>query len=134
MSKQILARWMFTLGFMALLNVALSQKKHELTVKEAVELAFDNVTTVKNAALDYQIQKAQNNEITGQALPQVSGTASLNRYLQLPKILFPDASESGIYSVLKNEKLIPDNAKIPDPKLQAISFFQPWNTSIGCTL
>ncbi len=134
MSKQILARWMFTLGFMAFLNAALSQKKHELTVKEAVELAFNNVTTVKNAALDFQIQKAQNNEITGQALPQVSGTASLNRYLQLPKILFPDASESGIYSVLKNEKLIPDNVKVPDPKLQAISFFQPWNTSIGGTL
>ena len=134
MSKQILARWMFTLGFMALLNAALSQKKHVLTVKEAVELAFNNVTSVKNAALDFQIQRAQNHEITGQALPQVSGTATLNRYLQLPKILFPDASEAGIYSVLKNEKLIPDNAKIPDPKLQAISFFQTWNTSIGGTL
>ncbi|WP_018611111.1 TolC family protein [Segetibacter koreensis] len=134
MSKQIQLRWMFTLLFLAIVHFSFAQKKYELTVKEAVELAFDNVTAVKNAALDIQIQQAQNNEITGQALPQVSGTASLNRYLQLPKILFPDASEAGIYSVLKNEKLIPQNTKIPDPKLQAISFFQPWNTSIGGTL
>lgn len=134
MSKQMQAGWLFTLMFLSIINVSFAQKRYELTVKEAVELAFNNVTTIKNAALDIKIQQAQNNEITGQALPQVSGTASLNRYLQLPKILFPDASEAGIYSVLKNEKLIPATTKIPDPKLQAISFFQPWNTSIGGTL
>src|SRR5215210_6023602 len=107
MSKQMQARWMFTLVFLAVLNVAFSQKRYELTVKEAVELAINNVTAVKNAAIDLQIQKAQNNEITGQALPQVTGTASLNRYLQLPKILFPDASQAGIYNVLINEGLLP---------------------------
>lgn len=134
MSKQIRTRWMFTLVFLSIVNVALSQKKYELTVKEAVELAFDNVTSVKNAALDLQIQEAQNREITGQALPQLAGTASLSRYLQLPQILFPDASEAQIYGILKKINLIDPTFPVPDPKLQAISFFQPWNASIGGTL
>lgn len=134
MSKQAPLRWMFTLVLLALVNIAFAQKRYELSVKEAVELAFNNVVSVKNAALDLQIQQAQNREITGQALPQLAGTASLNRYLQLPKILFPDASETGIYNVLIKEKLVPENVKIPEPALQAISFFQPWNTSIGGTL
>lgn len=134
MSKQMQARWMFTLVFLTLVNVAFSQKRYELTVKEAIELAFNNVTAVRNAALDLQIQKAQNREITGQALPQLSGTASLNRYLQLPKILFPDASEAQVYGILKKENVISQSINVPDPKLQAISFFQPWNVSIGGTL
>jgi len=138
MSKQMLARWMFTLLFLALVHFSFAQKKYELTVKEAVELAYKNVADVKNAALDIQIQQAQNNEITGQALPQLTGTASLNRYLQLPKILFPDATSSIIYKILKDEGVQNGSGqpitKIPEPKLQAISFFQPWNTSIGGTL
>ncbi len=134
MSKQVLSKWMFTFLLWLLASNAFSQKRYELTVKEAVELAFKNVTDVKNAELDYRIQDAQNKEITGQALPQVSGTASLSRYLQLPKILFPDASQAGIYNVLINEGLLPQSTKIPTPELQAISFFQPWNVSIGATL
>lgn len=134
MSKQVQARWMFTLVSLVIINIAHSQKRYELSVKEAVNLAFDNVAAVKNAELDLKIQKAQNNEITGQALPQVTGAASLNRYLKLPEILFPDASQAGIYNVLIKEKVLPANTTIPNPTLQAISFFQPWNVSIGGTL
>lgn len=134
MSKQMPLRWMFTLLSLVIVNIASSQKRYELSVKEAVNLAFDNVTAVKNAELDIKIQQAQNNEITGQALPQISGVASLNRYLQLPKILFPDASEAQVYGILKKENVILQTTPVPAPKLQAISFFQPWNVSIGGTL
>lgn len=88
MSKQTLPKLMFTLLLLLFMSHAFSQKRYELSVKEAVQLAFKNVTDVKNAQLDYQIQYAQNKEITGQALPQVSGTASINRYLKLPQVLF----------------------------------------------
>ena len=134
MSKQMRARLMFTLLFLALVHFSFAQKKYELTVKEAVELAYNNVAGVKNAALDIKIQQAQNNEITGQALPQLSGTAAINRYLQLPKILFPDASEAQIYQVLIKTGNLPPNTPIPTPTLQAISFFQPWNASVGASL
>jgi outer membrane protein len=134
MSKQVRFRWMFTLVFLMLVNIAFSQKKYQLTVKEAIDLAFNNFASVKNAALDIEIQRAQNREITGQALPQVTGAVALSHYLKLPQILFPDASEAGIYSVLKKENLIAQTIKVPDPRFQAISFFQPWNINIGGTL
>src|SRR5438067_190868 len=115
MSKQVFSKWIFTLLLWLCVSNSFSQKRYELSVREAVELAFKNVTDVKNAELDYQIQNAQNKEITGQALPQLSGTASINRYLQLPLILFPDASQAGIYNVLINEGLLPQSTKIPTP-------------------
>jgi len=111
-----------------------AQQKYELTVKQAVDLAFKNVIEIKNAALDIKIQEAQNKEITGQALPQITGNASLTKYLKLPLILFPDGSQGGVYNVLINEGLLPQSTKIPSPQLQALSFFQPWNTSVGANL
>jgi outer membrane protein len=134
MSKHRIVLWLFALVISGLGNRAIAQKKYELSVKEAVDLAFKNLTEIKNAALDVEIQQAQNKEITGQALPQVVGNASLSRYLQLPKILFPDGSQAGIYNVLINEGLLPSSTKIPTPALQAISFFQPWNATAGASL
>lgn len=113
---------------------ATAQKRYELAVSEAVALAFNNLTEVKNAAIDIKLQQAQNKEIFGQALPQVSGVAALNHYLQLPRILFPDASRAGIYSVLVDEGLLPQGTKLPSPTYQAVSFYQPWNTNVGATL
>ncbi|MGI8634237.1 MAG: TolC family protein [Segetibacter sp.] len=133
MSKQAIPNLMFT--FLLLLGVghAFSQKRYELSVKEAVGLAFENVTDVKNAQLDYQIQGAQNKEITGQVLPQLSGTGSISRYLKLPQVLFP-SSEEGIYKVLKENGLVPSGTKAPPPTFTSFSFVQPWNTSIGASL
>src|SRR3954465_7608048 len=89
-----------------------AQQRFELTVKEAVDLAFKNLTDVKNAQLDYRIQEAQNRQITGQALPQVTANVAGNHYLQLPKILFPQSDE-GIYAVLRREGLIPSTTQAP---------------------
>jgi outer membrane protein len=108
-------------------------KKYELTVKEAVDLAFKNVIELKNANLDYRIQEAKNKEILGQALPQVSGAISSSYYLQLPKILFPQ-SEEGIYQVLRRENLLPASAQAPPPTVVPFSFQQPWNLGVGATV
>lgn len=113
---------------------AKAQQKYELTVQQAVELAYKNVVELRNAQLDYQIQQSKNQEIFGQALPQISGSAGLQHYLQLPKILFPDASQAGIYSVLIKEGILPQGTVIPSPVVQQVSFQQPWNTSVGATL
>ena len=113
---------------------ATAQNKYELSVKEAVELAFKNVTEIKNASLDVDIQRAQNRQITGQALPQLTGNASISRYLELPQILFPDGSQAGIYNVLINEGLLPQSTKVPTPGLRPVSFFQPWNASASASL
>src|SRR5438874_10157808 len=108
-------------------------KRYELTVKEAVDLAYKNVIELKNAHLDYRIQEAKNKEILGQALPQVSGNISASRYLQLPNILFPQSDES-VYEVLRRENLLPSTAQAPPAKLVQFSFQQPWNLTMGATL
>lgn len=110
-----------------------AQKKYELTVKQAVDLAYQNVVELKNAQLDYKMQEAKNNEIKGQALPQITGNVSANHYLKLPTILFPQSDQS-IYDVLARENLIPSGTKAPPPTFTAFSFQQPWNFAMGATL
>lgn len=121
------------LFLLLLTGIVQAQKTYELTVKEAVDLAYKNVVEIKNAQIDYRIQQAKNKEIEGQALPQIGGNISANHYVKLPTILFPQSDE-GIYNVLKRENLIPQNAKAPDPTLVAFSFQQPWNFAMGATL
>ncbi|HEV7621572.1 MAG TPA: TolC family protein [Flavisolibacter sp.] len=110
-----------------------AQKRYELTVKEAVDLAYKNVVELKNAQLDYKIQEAKNKEIFGQALPQINGSVSASYYLQLPQVLFPQ-SDQNVYDVLVREGLLPVGTKAPAPVLVPFSFQQPWNLSAGATL
>jgi outer membrane protein len=110
-----------------------AQQKYELTVKEAVDLAYKNVIELKNAQVDYRIQEAKNKEITGQALPQINANASANHYLQVPKLLFPQ-SDQNIYNVLKREGLLSSGAQAPPPSYAEFSFQQPWNVNLSGTL
>src|SRR6266487_4809950 len=99
-------KFLFIVCLLLVLKATQAQQKYELTVKEAVDLAFKNVVELKNAEIDYKIQKEKNKEIEGQALPQLSGSVSAIHYLQLPKILFPQ-SDQAIYDVLTREGLLP---------------------------
>ena len=108
---------------------------YEITAKDAVDLAFKNVADLKNAKLDYQIAEARNKEITGLALPQISGSLQGNHYLSLPVIQFPDATESFIYQVLKDNNVADINGvlinKTVDPTVRNVSFLTPWNVNGG---
>ncbi|MDQ6608839.1 MAG: TolC family protein [Bacteroidota bacterium] len=110
-----------------------AQQRYELTVKEAVDLAYKNVIELKNAQIDYQIQEAKNREILGAAYPQLTGNAGANHYLKLPVILFPQ-SDAGVYNVLKREGLISQGVAVPPPSSAAFSIQQPWNLQVGVTL
>jgi outer membrane protein len=118
-------------------GIAGAQQQYELTVKEAVDLAYKNVIELKNAEIDYRIQEAKNREIYGQALPQVTGSFGANKYLELPAILFPDATSTAVYQILKNEGVSGSNGPItnvPAPGMRQVSFQQPWNMQLGATL
>lgn len=133
MKSKLLIGWMFLL--MAV--VVQAQQKYEITVKEAVDLAYKNVVELKNAEIDYQIQVAKNREILGQAYPQLTGNAGANYYMKLPTFLFPDATSTAIYAILKEEGVSGSNGpitKVPEPTLRQVSFQQPWNLNAGVTL
>lgn len=123
----------FGFFLMLLASIAFGQRKYELSVQEAVDLAYKNVIEIKNAELDYKIQEAKNKQIVGQALPQVTGTAGASYYLKLPILLFPQ-SDQGVYNVLIREGLLPATAKAPPPTFAPFSFQQPWNLNFGGTL
>jgi outer membrane protein TolC len=117
---------------------ARAQQVYEITARDAVDIAFKNVNELKNAKLDYKISEARNKEITGLALPQVSGSLQGNHYLSLPIIQFPDATESFIYQVLKDNG-VKDGSGVPinktvDPTVRNVSFFTPWNVNAGLSV
>jgi len=115
-------------------GVASAQSMYELTVKDAVDLAYKNVVELKNAQVDYRIQQAVNKEITGRALPQISANAGTQYYIKLPQILFPNGAQAGSCDVLVKENLLPQSTVIPSPTLQSLSFQQPWNLNVGATV
>ena len=84
----------------------MAQQRYEISVKDAVDIAFKNVADLKNARLDYRIAGARNKEITALAFPQISASLQGNHYLSLPLIQFPDATEMSVYDVLKKEGVI----------------------------
>ena len=112
-----------------------AQQVYQITAKDAVDIAFKNVTSLKNAKLDYNIAEARNKEITGLALPQVAGSLQGNRYLSLPVIQFPDATESFIYEILRENQVKDGNGntitKTVDPTVRNVSFLTPWNLTAG---
>ncbi|HLF46777.1 MAG TPA: TolC family protein [Chitinophagaceae bacterium] len=115
-----------------------AQQVYEITVKDAVDIAFKNVTDLKNARLDYKIAEARNKEIVGLALPQVNGSFQGNHYLSLPQIQFPDGTEKTIYDVLK-ENGVRDGSgnpitKVVDISFRNFSFFTPWNVNAGVSV
>lgn len=114
----------------------LAQKTFSISVKQAVDLAFENVVSLKNAKLDYKIADARNKEITGLALPQVSSVVQGNHYLSLPLIQMPDITEAAVYRVLGREGVrngagIPVNPDDAEFKVNSFSFLAPWNVNGG---
>lgn len=137
----MIRRWLNSAALLVLLPAAGSlsaQQVYEITAKEAVDLAFKNVTVLKNAQLDYKIAEARNKEIVGLALPQVSGSFQGNHYLSLPQIQFPDGTEKAVYDVLR-ENGVKDGSGNPITRegeliFRNFSFITPWNVNAGVSV
>jgi outer membrane protein TolC len=115
-----------------------AQQVYAITVKEAVDIAFKNVTDLKNVRLDYKIAEARNKEIIGMALPQISGSVQGNHYLSLPQIQFPDGSEVQIYDVLRENGVRDGSGNIITKEgefsYRNFSFLTPWNVNGGISV
>ena len=128
----------FTIGWLLLSGTVLAQKEYRLSVNDAVALALKNTVELKNLRLDSLRQKAQNREVTGMALPQITGSGQVAHYVTLPKILFPSTGETSIYDVLNREGVKDGNGQPIQPKrdfaVQEFSFVQPWSITAGVGL
>ena len=63
--------------------------QNSFTLKEAVEYAYSHQAAVLNAELEQQLNKAQQNQVRGLGLPQISGSFDIKDYLDIPTSLMP---------------------------------------------
>ncbi len=115
-----------------------AQKYYAISIKDAVQLAFTNVVSLKNLEIDNKIQAQVNKQIESAAYPQLTGSANISKYLALPQFLFPDATATAVYEVLKSEG-VRDGSGNPITKqipvaFRQVTFQQPWNANAGVTL
>jgi outer membrane protein len=126
-------------GLIVCLQPLKAQNRYALTAREAVDLAFKHAVLLKNANLDYHIQKAMNSEITSQAYPQANGTVSASHFFSIPVTAIPDFISPGIYKVLEDNSVQNSStgSLIKSPGEFGIfpaQFGVPWTASAGFTI
>lgn len=74
---------------LALVNRGMGQEIPAINLEESIEFALKHNFQVKNAQLDIVASKATVGETTAQGLPQISGSAAVNKSLIVPSQPFP---------------------------------------------
>jgi outer membrane protein len=80
--------WLLCL-LLVTVSVTAQSTTHEFTIQQAVEYAHKNNFQVKNALLAIESQRQTNREITAQALPNITGSANMTKYIDIPTSLIP---------------------------------------------
>ncbi len=116
-----------------------AQKINSFSVLQAVEYANQNSVQVKNALLDILIQKQTNRDVTSIALPQINGSLSVTRNLDIPVQTIPNFIAPATYKVLIDEGVKNGNGQpITNPAAGfgnlLFPFGNPWNANAGVTL
>ncbi|WP_183573330.1 TolC family protein [Mucilaginibacter sp. X5P1] len=120
----------------------LRDSTYNFSIQDCVNYAYQHQDSVVNAGLDVKSAEYRVKEITGQGLPQISGTASFQDYLKTPSILFPDFISAPIYSILNQQnvknsstgEVIPATPPGGTPAEQKVSLYQTYNSNLGLTL
>lgn len=92
MIKQAIVFTIVSLVVLPVSHIKAQQRKaahYSFTIQQALEFAKANNVQAKNALLAVQAQKETNREITAAALPNISASANLTKYLELPVSLLP---------------------------------------------
>ncbi len=128
--------FLILLVFTATVN---AQKINLFTVQQAVDYAKQNSVQVKNALLDILIQKQTNRDITSIALPQINGSMSVTRNIDIPVQSIPNFIAPATYKVLIDEGVKNGNGQpvsFPTGGFGNLlfPFGNPWNANAGVTL
>jgi hypothetical protein len=116
-----------------------AQTVNSFTAQQAADYAKKNSVQVKNALLDILIQKQTNRDVTSIALPQINGTGSLTRNIDIPVQTIPNFIAPATYQVLidegvKNGSGQPVSAPSAGFGNLLFPFGSPWNANVGVTL
>jgi outer membrane protein len=66
-----------------------AQEPVALSLKDCIDYALKNSVSAKNARIDVELQKAQNNEVTGRTLPQISGEGKYTQFFDVQQQFLP---------------------------------------------
>jgi outer membrane protein TolC len=105
-NKRLAKRGSFAFLMIAILASGMqaqAQQVNNFSVNQAVDYALKNSVAVRNALIDFKIQQQVNREVTSMALPQVSGSASVNHFPNVAVQSFPNFIAQATYGVLENE-------------------------------
>lgn len=61
----------------------------QMSIEQAIDYGMKHSIDLKNSAIDYQLTKAKNDEITGLSYPQINANSGFNYYYQSPTTLLP---------------------------------------------
>ena len=116
-----------------------AQTVNSFTAQQAADYAKKNSVQVKNALLDVLIQKQTNRDITSIALPQINGSGSLTRNIDIPVQVVPDFISPATYKVLVDNGVKDGNGQAIDYPAGGFGnlpfqFGTPWNANVGVTL
>jgi len=82
--------WTGVLMLLLFLNLnAQDAPTFEFSLEEAIDYAYKNHPSIRNAQLDERIAQAQRNEVRGIGLPQVNASIGFQDFFQLPTSLIP---------------------------------------------
>lgn len=127
-----------TLTLVFISKKVIAQNTYQLTADSAVQLAFKNVVELKNLTLDSLLQRAKNREITGSALPQVSGSVTGQHFFNIPVTVLPDFLSPSVYGVLVQQGVKDGNGNTIQMPASfgtvPAQFGVPWTVSAGFTV
>lgn len=127
------------ISLLILSTAAKAQKINSFSVQQAIDYAKQNSVPVKNALLDVLIQKQVNRDVTSIALPQINGSASITRNIDIPVQTIPNFIAPATYKVLIDEGVKNGNGQpvtMPSSGFGNLlfPFGNPWNANAGITL
>lgn len=90
-----------------------AQNVNRFSLQQCIDYALQHQTQIKSAQIDVKSTLAQNKEITGRALPQVSANGNLQYLPRIPTQFIPDFISPAVYGVLIKEGVLPSDTKVP---------------------
>src|SRR6476620_5998150 len=116
-----------------------TRKINQFSLQQALDYAKQHSVQVKNALVDVLIQKQVNRDVTSIALPQVSGSGTLTRNIDIPTQNVDNFIPASVYGVLAQEGVLNSSGvpiTIPQKDFGVIPFpfGNPWNAGVNVSL